>query len=455
MALTALEIKDKTFGVKFRGYDANEVEEFLDIVVRDYEDLVRLNHDQESKIQALEERLNYFDEMKDSLSQSVLIAQDTAERVKQAANERSENIVRQAEQDAQHLVDEAKQKANEILRHATDNAKKVAVETEELKNKTRVFHQRLKSTIESQLSIIDTPEWDEILRPTAMYIQTSDEAFREIVEKALGESVHHHHAEDDNIDLTRQFSPAEIEELQKRIEAANLELGATQAFEGLNEKVQSALEEAEHARHENEEVVEVEETVQPAANERSENIVRQAEQDAQHLVDEAKQKANEILRHATDNAKKVAVETEELKNKTRVFHQRLKSTIESQLSIIDTPEWDEILRPTAMYIQTSDEAFREIVEKALGESVHHHHAEDDNIDLTRQFSPAEIEELQKRIEAANLELGATQAFEGLNEKVQSALEEAEHARHENEEVVEVEETVQPDDDANRESVNIL
>ena len=192
MALTALEIKDKTFGVKFRGYDANEVEEFLDIVVRDYEDLVRLNHDQEAKIQALEERLNYFDEMKDSLSQSVLIAQDTAERVKQAANERSENIVRQAEQDAQHLVDEAKQKANEILRHATDNAKKVAVETEELKNKTRVFHQRLKSTIESQLSIIDTPEWDEILRPTAMYIQTSDEAFREIVEKALGESVHHH-----------------------------------------------------------------------------------------------------------------------------------------------------------------------------------------------------------------------------------------------------------------------
>ena len=244
MALTALEIKDKTFGVKFRGYDANEVEEFLDIVVRDYEDLVRLNHDQEAKIQALEERLNYFDEMKDSLSQSVLIAQDTAERVKQAANERSENIVRQAEQDAQHLVDEAKQKANEILRHATDNAKKVAVETEELKNKTRVFHQRLKSTIESQLSIIDTPEWDEILRPTAMYIQTSDEAFREVVEKALGESVHHH-AGDYNIDLTRQFTPAEIEELQKRIEVANLELGATQAFEGLNEKVQSALKEAE------------------------------------------------------------------------------------------------------------------------------------------------------------------------------------------------------------------
>ena len=255
MALTALEIKDKRFYVKFRGYDAKEVEEFQDMVYRDYEKLVRENHELETKISALEERLNYFDEMKDSLSQSVLIAQDTAERVKHAAHERSETIVRQAEQDAHHLVEEAKAKANEILRHATDNAKKVAVETEELKNKTRVFHQRLKSTIESQLSIIDTPEWDEILRPTAMYIQTSDEAFREIVEKALGESVHHH-SEDANIDLTRQFTSAEIEELQKRIEAANLELGATQAFQGLNEKVKEALEEAEK-NHEDQDSIDV------------------------------------------------------------------------------------------------------------------------------------------------------------------------------------------------------
>ena len=255
MPITSLEIKDKTFGVQFRGFNREEVDEFLDIVVRDYEDLVRSNHEKDQHIKNLEDRLSYFDEIKDSLSQSVLIAQDTAERVKQAANDRSNNIIKQAEQDAQRLLDEAKYKANEILRQATDNAKKVAVETEELKNKSRVFHQRLKSTIESQLSIIDTPEWDEILRPTAMYIQTSDEAFREIVEKALGESVHHH-SEDTNIDLTRQFTSAEIEELQKRIEAANLELGATQAFQGLNEKVKEALEEAEK-NHEDQDSIDV------------------------------------------------------------------------------------------------------------------------------------------------------------------------------------------------------
>ena len=228
MPITSLEIKDKTFSTRFRGFDQEEVDEFLDIVVRDYEDLVRSNHDKDLHIKSLEERLSYFDEMKDSLSQSVLIAQDTAERVKQAAAERSNNIIHQAEQDAQRLLEEAKYKANEILRHATDNAKKVAVETEELKNKSRVFHQRLKSTIESQLAIVESSDWEDILRPTATYLQTSDEAFKEVVSEVLGEPIPTL-SEEEPIDMTRQFSQAEMAELQARIEAANKELAEFEA----------------------------------------------------------------------------------------------------------------------------------------------------------------------------------------------------------------------------------
>ena len=228
MPITSLEIKDKTFSTRFRGFDQEEVDEFLDIVVRDYEDLVRSNHDKDLHIKSLEERLSYFDEMKDSLSQSVLIAQDTAERVKQAATERSNNIIHQAEQDAQRLLEEAKYKANEILRHATDNAKKVAVETEELKNKSRVFHQRLKSTIESQLAIVESSDWEDILRPTATYLQTSDEAFKEVVSEVLGEPIPAP-IEEEPIDMTRQFSQAEMAELQARIEAANKELAEFEA----------------------------------------------------------------------------------------------------------------------------------------------------------------------------------------------------------------------------------
>ncbi|MER0122591.1 DivIVA domain-containing protein [Streptococcus sp. ZJ93] len=216
MVLTSLELKDKTFGTKFRGYDPEEVDEFLDIVTEDYEELVRKNHEQEMEIKTLKDRLAYFDELKESLSQSVILAQDTAEKVKIAASDQASNIAKQAEYDAQALVNEARNKANEILRLATDNAKKVAVETEELKNKTRVFHQRLKSTVESQLSLIDSPEWEEILRPTASYLQTSDEAFREVLETALGEKVE---MVEEDFDMTRQLSAEEMAELAQQAEA--------------------------------------------------------------------------------------------------------------------------------------------------------------------------------------------------------------------------------------------
>ena len=216
MALTALELKDKTFATKFRGYDADEVDDFLDIVTRDYEDLIRKNHDQELELKNLRERLAYFDEMKESLSKSVLLAQDTAEKVKVAAEDQAVNIIKQADYDAATLLHEAKDKANEILRNATDNAKKVVIETEELKNQTRIFHQRLKSTVESQLSLVNSSEWEEILRPTASYIQTSDEAFRDVLHKALDEELP---VEEESLDYTRQLTPEEIAELTRQAAA--------------------------------------------------------------------------------------------------------------------------------------------------------------------------------------------------------------------------------------------
>lgn len=187
MPLTALEIKDKTFSSKFRGYSEEEVNEFLEIVVDDYEDLIRRNREQEQYIKDLEEKIAYFNEMKESLSQSVILAQETAERVKISAQDEASNLMGKATFDAQHLIDEAKLKANQILRDATDDAKRVAIETEDLKRQSRVFHQRLLSELEGQLKLANSSAWEELLKPTAIYLQNSDASFKEVVEKVLDE----------------------------------------------------------------------------------------------------------------------------------------------------------------------------------------------------------------------------------------------------------------------------
>ena len=60
MSITPQDIVDKAFSTKFRGYDKEEVDEFLDKIYIDYEELTRYKDETERYIKRLEERLTYY-----------------------------------------------------------------------------------------------------------------------------------------------------------------------------------------------------------------------------------------------------------------------------------------------------------------------------------------------------------------------------------------------------------
>ena len=60
MSITPQEIVDKAFSTKFRGYDKEEVDEFLDKIYIEYEELTRYKDETERYIKRLEERLSYY-----------------------------------------------------------------------------------------------------------------------------------------------------------------------------------------------------------------------------------------------------------------------------------------------------------------------------------------------------------------------------------------------------------
>ena len=64
MTLNSLDVQNKTFNPQFRGFSKHEVDEFLDIVVRDYDEFAQTIKDQERELKALRERVKYFDDMK-------------------------------------------------------------------------------------------------------------------------------------------------------------------------------------------------------------------------------------------------------------------------------------------------------------------------------------------------------------------------------------------------------
>ena len=165
MALTPMDIHNKDFPVKMRGYDQDEVNDYLDQIIKDYEILLKQKKETEKRLSFAEEKLENYDQMHDSLNKSIIVAQDAADRLKKNAEKEAEMITKEANTEAANLKHDAENHADELLKDAVSKARKIEEETEELRKQSRIFRQRLQLMIESQLELVKKEEWDDILQP--------------------------------------------------------------------------------------------------------------------------------------------------------------------------------------------------------------------------------------------------------------------------------------------------
>jgi cell division initiation protein len=191
MALTPMDIHNKEFPVKMRGYDQDEVNDYLDQIIKDYEMLLKQKKEMEKKYGVAEEKLAHYDQMHDSLNKSILVAQEAADRLKINADKEAEMIAKEANTKASNIKHEAENNADELLKDAVTKARKIELETEELRKQSRIFRQRLQLMIESQLELVKKEEWDEILQPSISEqpeIKTIKEVKKELDQKNTEES---------------------------------------------------------------------------------------------------------------------------------------------------------------------------------------------------------------------------------------------------------------------------
>ena len=164
MALTPLDIHNKEFNLRMRGYDQDQVNDFLEQVVKDYEAVLKENDELQKKVKANEEKLTYFTDLKDALNQSIIVAQEAADKVKTNAQKEAAIRISIAEKNAQELLNDATEKSNRILEEASQKARQITVQTDDLKKQARIFRQRLQVMLESQLEVVKSPEWNELLK---------------------------------------------------------------------------------------------------------------------------------------------------------------------------------------------------------------------------------------------------------------------------------------------------
>ncbi len=125
------------------GYSEDEVNEVLDKIIEDYSAYVRENIELKDRISVLNEGIQHYKNIEDSLQNILIVAQQTSEDIKKTSYEKADNIIKEAELKAQKIISEANQ---EVI--------KVKFEYEEMRKKLHVYKTKSETLLLSQLEVL-------------------------------------------------------------------------------------------------------------------------------------------------------------------------------------------------------------------------------------------------------------------------------------------------------------
>lgn len=143
MALTPMDIHNKEFTKGFRGYDEDEVDQFLDDIVEEFERLYKENIELKDKVSALGDQISTYKAIENTLKETLVTAQKTADEVTLSAQKKSEIIVREAEERSRRIVEKANISIIDIQN-----------EYETVKRQILLYKARYKSLLESQMELM-------------------------------------------------------------------------------------------------------------------------------------------------------------------------------------------------------------------------------------------------------------------------------------------------------------
>lgn len=107
MKLTPLDIRHKEFKRGLRGYIDGDVDEFLDEVADEFERLFKENIELGEQVDSLQERVDQYRNLEETLQKTLVSAQKSAEELKVNAEKEAQLILREAEMKARQMVNDS------------------------------------------------------------------------------------------------------------------------------------------------------------------------------------------------------------------------------------------------------------------------------------------------------------------------------------------------------------
>lgn len=135
------------FNYEANGYNRNEVNQFVNDVIRETEGIIKKCQKQKEEIKKLQERLTSYEQLENTLKQSLINAEKTGDNIRRMAREEADSLIKEAKNNASRIVNESLLKAD-----------KIEQEADLLTKNMKIFKRKLRIIVEQQMAVVEEIE---------------------------------------------------------------------------------------------------------------------------------------------------------------------------------------------------------------------------------------------------------------------------------------------------------
>ena len=158
MPIRPTDVRRKEFRNGFRGYDANQVDDFLDAVADEFERTYAENSQLREEVSSLRERLQQFEELEGSIRAALVHAEQAANDLRRTATWEAEDVRKSASRQADLTIREAQARAHQMLAETSARVEHIQTSYDALQEAKRSFTTDFRQLLKTYADVMDKME---------------------------------------------------------------------------------------------------------------------------------------------------------------------------------------------------------------------------------------------------------------------------------------------------------
>ena len=158
MPIRPIDVRRKEFKSSFRGYDQNEVDDFLDAVADEFERNYTENQRMREEVSSLRDRLQQFEDLEGSIRAALVHAEQASNDLRRAATQEAEGIKQSAQREADFTIREAQSRSHQMLADSSARIERVQDSYDALQEAKRTFANEFRHLLKTYTDIMENME---------------------------------------------------------------------------------------------------------------------------------------------------------------------------------------------------------------------------------------------------------------------------------------------------------